>query len=84
MLAQHECPDGSGYPLGRKADEISKEARILRVADVFSSLLEERPYKAAMDVNGAMQILREWSGTKVDARAVQALEQLVDEGVPLL
>ena len=44
----HERIDGSGYPLGLKGEEISFEARILAVADVFAALIEERPYRPAM------------------------------------
>ena len=41
----HECPDRSGYPRGSKSEEPLVEARIVRVADVFASLVEERSYK---------------------------------------
>jgi len=84
VLAHHECPDGSGYPRGSKGEEIPVEARIVRVADVFASLLEERPYKPSMEVKRAMEIIRELSGTKLDADSVRILQQLEDEGVPVL
>jgi putative nucleotidyltransferase with HDIG domain len=84
VLAHHECPDGSGYPRGCKGEEISVEARIVRVADVFSSLIEERPYKAAMEVKRAMEIVKELAGTKLDVDGVRVLQQLVDEGAPVL
>ena len=45
VLAHHECPDGTGYPAGLRADQITREAKILRVADVFCSLVEERPIR---------------------------------------
>jgi putative nucleotidyltransferase with HDIG domain len=66
VLAHHECPDGSGYPRGCKGEEIPVEARIVRVADVFASLVEERPYKPSMEVKRAMEIIKELSGTKLD------------------
>lgn len=84
VLAHHECPDGSGYPRGSKGDEIPVEARIVRVADVFSSLIEERPYKAAVDLTRAMKMIQELAGTKLDADGVRVLQQLVDEGAPVL
>lgn len=84
VLAHHECPDGSGYPHGLGDDAISIEARIVRVADVFSSLVEERPYKPPTGVEQALSILQGLAGTKVDESAVRALRQLVDEGVPVL
>jgi putative nucleotidyltransferase with HDIG domain len=84
VLAHHECPDGSGYPRGYKSEEIPVEARIVRVADVFASLVEERPYRHSMDVKRAMEIINELSGTKLDADGARILQQLVDEGAPVL
>jgi HD-GYP domain-containing protein (c-di-GMP phosphodiesterase class II) len=84
VLAHHECPDGSGYPRGCKEEEIPVEARIVRVADVFSSLIEERPYKAAVEVTRAMKIIKELAGTKLDVDGVRVLQHLVDEGAPVL
>ena len=83
VLAHHECPDGSGYPAALKGDAIPVEAQIVRVADVFASLVEERPYKPARSVQEALTILGSMAGTKVDARASQALEQLVTENAPV-
>ena len=84
VLAHHESPDGSGYPRGCRGEEIPVEARIIRVADVFSSLIEERPYKAAMDATRAMKVINELAGTKLDADSVRVLQQLIDEGAPAL
>ena len=84
VLAHHECPDGSGYPRGSKGVEIPLEARIVRVADVFSSLIEERPYKHALEVDRAMETIGALAGTKLDVDAARALQQLVDEGAPVL
>lgn len=84
VLAHHECPDGSGYPAALKGDQIPFEAHIVRVADVFASLVEERPYKPARPVQEALAVLRSMAGTKVDARAYTALEQLVADDAPLL
>ncbi len=84
VLAHHECPDGSGYPRGCKSEAIPVEARIVRVADVFASLVEERPYKQSLEVKRAMEIIRGLSGTKLDADGARILQQLVDDGVPVL
>ncbi len=84
VLAHHECPDGSGYPRGLKDDEIPIEARIIRVADVFASLVEERPYKPDAGVEEAMAVLDGLAGTKVDGSAARTLRQLVNEGTPVL
>ena len=81
VLAHHECPDGSGYPKGSRGDQIPVEARILRVADVFSSLAEKRPYKPAVEPKKVMEIINEMAGTKLDMQSVQVLEGLIDDGV---
>lgn len=56
--AHHEKINGKGYPLGLKGDEISFDARILAVADVFEALTaHDRPYKKANPLSVAMKIL---------------------------
>lgn len=84
VLAHHECPDGSGYPRGCKGEQIPLEARIVRVADVFATLVEERPYKRSMEVKQAMEVVKELAGTKVDVDGARILQQLVEEGAPVL
>lgn len=41
----HEMLDGSGYPHGLKAEQISQEIRLSTVCDVFDALTSTRPYK---------------------------------------
>lgn len=54
----HEKINGKGYPQGLKGDEISFEARILAIADVFEALTaSDRPYKKANPLSVAMKIL---------------------------
>lgn len=54
----HEKINGKGYPQGLKGDEISFEARILAVADVFEALTaSDRPYKKGNPLSSAMKIL---------------------------
>ncbi|ABB44208.1 metal dependent phosphohydrolase [Sulfurimonas denitrificans DSM 1251] len=54
----HEKINGKGYPLGLSGDEISFEARILAVADVFEALTaSDRPYKKGNPLSSAMKIL---------------------------
>ncbi|MDC0933131.1 HD domain-containing protein, partial [Arcobacteraceae bacterium] len=54
----HEKINGKGYPRGLKGDEISFEARILAIADIFEALTaSDRPYKKANKLSAAMKIL---------------------------
>lgn len=49
----HENFDGSGYPYRMRGDEIPVGARIIRVCDVFSALVSNRPYRSAFDTETA-------------------------------
>jgi HD-GYP domain-containing protein (c-di-GMP phosphodiesterase class II) len=56
--AHHELLDGSGYPLRLRGTEISVEARMLTIADIFDALTaSDRPYKSAVPVGRALDIL---------------------------
>jgi HD-GYP domain-containing protein (c-di-GMP phosphodiesterase class II) len=71
----HERPDGKGYPRGLAGNEIPLETRIITCADIFDALTAERPYRAAMPVTKALEILRGDVGTAVDDRCFAALEK---------
>lgn len=54
----HEKINGKGYPQGLKGDELSFEARILAIADIFEALsASDRPYKKAKKLSEVMKIL---------------------------
>ena len=54
----HEKMDGTGYPLGLTRDEMSVQARVMGIADIFEALTaDDRPYKPAMPISEALQIL---------------------------
>ena len=54
----HEQLNGKGYPRGQKDDEISIEARVLAIADVFEALTaSDRPYKTAKSLSQSIKIL---------------------------
>ena len=56
--SHHEKINGKGYPQGLKGDQISFEARILAIADIFEALTaSDRPYKQANTLSTAMNIL---------------------------
>jgi putative two-component system response regulator len=54
----HERMDGSGYPDGLSGEEIPLKARILQIADVYDALVKDRPYRAALSPQEALDILR--------------------------
>lgn len=55
----HEKLDGTGYPDGLQGDQIPLTARILQVVDVFDALTTIRPYKRALSVSEALEVMNE-------------------------
>jgi len=54
----HEKLDGSGYPFGITSDGLSYNSRIMAVADVFTALTEDRPYRKGMDRDTCLSIMQ--------------------------
>jgi len=77
VLCHHELIDGSGYPRGIKGGDIPIEVRILTVADIYSALTDDRPYKRGVPSREAIAMLRSMSGVKVDGEVVGALERVL-------
>lgn len=73
----HEKLDGSGYPQGLDAKDLSKEDRIMACIDIYQALIEARPYKAGMSHERAMQILTDMAekGT-LDNKIVADLDEV--------
>jgi HD-GYP domain-containing protein (c-di-GMP phosphodiesterase class II) len=44
----HECLDGSGYPLGKKGDQIPLGSQIISIVDTYHAMKTDRPYRNAM------------------------------------
>jgi len=58
VRGHHEKLNGTGYPDGVSGDSLSLETRIMTVCDIFDALTaSDRPYKKAMPVEKALQIL---------------------------
>lgn len=64
----HEKLDGSGYPFRLKADELDLGSRILAISDMFTALTEERPYRRALSVNAAIDIIMNTKGLDPDVK----------------
>lgn len=80
--AHHERLDGKGYPLGLDDRSISTETRIISVADFFDALTADRPYRAAMPVEQALDIMRREVGSAIDGECFAALTAIVADGIP--
>lgn len=77
ILQHHERLDGSGYPNGLKGDEIILEARIIAVADVLEAITSHRPYRPALGLDKAIEVLCEGRGTAFDATVIDTCMNLV-------
>ncbi|TCQ77229.1 putative nucleotidyltransferase with HDIG domain [Raoultella ornithinolytica] len=53
----HEKLDGSGYPLHLNADYLHLPDRIIAIADIFTALTENRPYRQAMGYQQALRLI---------------------------
>jgi len=53
----HEKLDGKGYPFHIKGAQFTKLARIMAVADIFTAITEDRPYRSGMNEDEAMRVL---------------------------
>ncbi|WP_332308868.1 HD-GYP domain-containing protein [Salinimonas marina] len=53
----HERLDGKGYPASKTSAQISKEGRMLAIADMYDALTADRCYKPGMPSQKAMKIL---------------------------
>jgi len=73
VLSHHERWDGLGYPAGLRGEDIPVGARILAIADCFSTLQADRPYRPARSEREAVALLREYSGSAFDPALVDLL-----------
>ncbi|MGB5607109.1 MAG: HD domain-containing phosphohydrolase [Gammaproteobacteria bacterium] len=77
-LGHHEKFDGTGYPYGKKGEEIPIEARIVAVADVYDALTSERPYKHAWSIDRVLKHMEQQSGKQFDPECFEALRARLD------
>lgn len=70
----HEEPDGSGYPFHICADAMPFEAAILRVADIFQAMVQDRPYRMGLDNTEVSAFMRHLANDgRVDRRVTEEL-----------
>ncbi|MCC6697643.1 MAG: HD-GYP domain-containing protein [Candidatus Hydrogenedentes bacterium] len=85
----HEKFDGTGYPDGTGAGDIPIEARIFSIVDVFDALVSSRPYKDAMSLNQALEVMEKERGTSFDPDFLDAFlpiagtlyDQVIESGL---
>jgi putative nucleotidyltransferase with HDIG domain len=80
----HERWDGTGYPDTLSGETIPLQVRILSVSDVFDALTSDRPYRDAMSVAEATELITHESGRQFDPAVVTAFRARTDAIVSIL
>ena len=75
----HERLDGKGYPFGHEAKDLTLGARIVAVADTFTAVTEDRPYRKGMNEKQALGVLSKLAANGgLDGHVVAALREDFD------
>jgi HD-GYP domain-containing protein (c-di-GMP phosphodiesterase class II) len=77
--AHHERLDGNGYPRGLTAEDIRIETRIITTADIFDAITAARPYRGAIPVPQALEMMRKTVGSALDPDCFEALVRAVEQ-----
>jgi response regulator RpfG family c-di-GMP phosphodiesterase len=79
VLTHHERFNGSGYPQGLRAEEIPFGARIFAVADTLDAMTSDRPYRAALPLQAARDVIERGAGILFDPLAAEAFLRVPKE-----
>ncbi len=77
----HEKVDGSGYPSGLLGDKIPLESRIIAVADTYSALTTDRPYRRGLSHPEALDIMKGLAGNQLDTALLVAFSKINREDI---
>jgi HD-GYP domain-containing protein (c-di-GMP phosphodiesterase class II) len=78
ILCHHEHYDGSGYPLGLKANEIPMLGRMIAVADTYDAMTSDRPYRKALPHSVACEELVRCKKTQFDPEIVDVFMRKIE------
>ncbi len=76
VVQHHEQPNGAGYPNGLRDNDIYPPAKMVSIADTFSSLITKRSYREGFSVSEAVNIMRESVG-KFDKGLLDQFSKIV-------
>lgn len=77
VLEHHERIDGQGYPKGLKGNEISKNARIIAIADAYDRLTSDGPYSRAICANDALEFIMAHASNIFDFELVKIFAKAI-------
>ncbi len=75
----HERWDGKGYPFGKQGDQIPLLGRIMAVADAFSAMTLDRPYRAGLPVDVALEEILKGAGSQFDPQLAKLFVEAIRE-----
>jgi putative nucleotidyltransferase with HDIG domain len=76
----HEGINGAGYPFHPREQDLSTEARIIAVSDIFQALVQKRPYREGMPLNKVLDIIDELGENgKLDKGIVNLVNKKAEE-----
>jgi len=78
-LSHHEWWDGSGYPYGKKGEQIPLSGRIVSIADTYDALRTKRSYKPAYSHDEAVTIMRSEQERHFDPKIFKVFEECNEE-----
>ena len=82
-LTHHERFDGAGYPQGLRGEGIPLAGRLVAIADVFDALTTDRPYRGAMSLDEALEIMKAGRGTHFDPELFDIFMENLDDVIAL-
>jgi putative nucleotidyltransferase with HDIG domain len=77
IIFHHEAWDGSGYPFGLAGRAIPLMGRLIAAADVYDSLISDRPYRSGMSIQDALAVLISEKGRKLDPGIVDLMIEII-------
>lgn len=81
VIGHHERWDGKGYPRGVRGENIPLSARCLAITDSFDAMTSDRPYRASLGVEAALQEIEKNIGTQFDPQIAVLFIKLVQTRV---
>jgi HD-GYP domain-containing protein (c-di-GMP phosphodiesterase class II) len=75
----HERFDGEGYPGGLRATEVSLPTRLFTLADAFSAMTTDRPYRKALTTEQALHQIEIGAGTQFDPDLAKIFAEMVEQ-----
>ena len=75
----HERFDGTGYPGGLRHEQIGLPTRLFSLADAYSAMTTDRPYRRGLTIEQAIEQIEEGRGSQFDPDIAVAFIQLIEQ-----